>query len=301
MSEGKLPLFRFAPSPNGPLHLGHAYSALCNAKFAKLYDGRFILRIEDIDLSRRSETHIAAIYRDLHWLGLSWPTPVRLQSDHLQSYLPALAHLTDLGLLYPCFATRAEINRAANAATSPATDPDGALLYPSICKAYTDDQVQECKNKGMPFALRLHMDKALAHAATLHKGPITYKTFNEQGPSSEIPIDPARWGDIVIARKDVPTSYHLAVVIDDHHQAITHICRGKDLEAATDIHRLLQIILGLDEPAYHHHDLVLYEGEKLSKSKSHPSLFELREQGITSEDLQKAASISAAALSKYLP
>jgi glutamyl-Q tRNA(Asp) synthetase len=275
------------------LHLGHAYSALLNHKLAETFGGEVLLRIEDIDKARTRHEYIAAIFRDLHWLGLNWPQTrgsgnteqagVRHQSEHMADYKTYIEKLNALGLLYPCFATRKEIQAAQS---DEYLDPDGAPLYPGLYKNLTEQDQRERMASGTPFALRLRMDKAVKVARDLK--PLSYKCFDENGTILEREIRPERWGDVIIARKDIKTSYHLSVVVDDHIQKITHICRGRDLEAATDIHRLLQIILKLDEPAYHHHELILKQDEKLSKSKSHPSLAELRSQGLTSNEIKDA-------------
>ncbi len=281
--------FRFAPSPNGLLHLGHAYSALKTAELAQTLDADFLLRIEDIDQARSKDEFIAAIYRDLHWLGLTWPSPVRRQSEHLADYKAAIERLKAEELLYPCFATRSEIKAHWQNAGSPIKkDPDGALLYPGLYKHLTPEETQAHIDTGAPYALRLHMDRAIKRAETLIKGQPTYKIFDEQGHMADHTVTPEAWGDVIIARKDIPTSYHLSVVVDDAAQGITHICRGKDLEQATDVHRILQINLGFPAPCYHHHDLVRLSGEKLSKSKQHPALQALRDQGVSADDIKTA-------------
>ena len=278
---------RFAPSPNGFLHLGHAFSALKTMDLAQKLGAEFLLRIEDIDQERSRDDFIAAIYHDLHWLGLSWPTPVRRQSEHLADYKAAIEQLTNLGLLYPCFATRSEIKAYWKDTGKPERkDPDGALFYPGLYKHHTSSITQGQIAAGAAYALRLHMDKAIERASDLTKGDMTFKAFDEQGQIRKYPITPTAWGDVIIARKDISTSYHLSVVVDDEPQGITHICRGKDLERATDVHRILQINLGLSEPCYHHHELVRHSGEKLSKSKQHPSLQDLRKTGVSAKEIK---------------
>lgn len=291
------PLFRFAPSPNGPLHLGHAYSALLNWQFAAKFGGKALLRIEDIDKGRTREAHIAAIYRDLHWLGLTWPEPVRRQSAHLDIYQAYLLKLQECGLLYPCFATRAVIRAAADPEKK---DPDGAPLYPGLYKYLTKSEQQALIRAGKPYALRLHMEKAITRAEAISGAPLTFRSFHEDGSLTTSPVNAARWGDVLIARKDIATSYHLAVTVDDHLTGITHICRGRDLLAATDIHRILQINLGLDEPLYHHHQLLQLGDEKLSKSRNHPGLYQLREKGLTASQLRAAFNAGPAALAALL-
>lgn len=295
--QQKQPLFRFAPSPNGPLHLGHAYSALLNWHYAAKFGGTALLRIEDIDKGRTREAHVAAIYRDLHWLGLDWPEPVRRQSSHLSDYKSYLQQLLAAGLLYPCFASRAEIRAAADPKSK---DPDGAPLYPGLYKNLSEAEQKALISAGKPYALRLHMEKAIARAEALSGSPLTYQSYDEGGTLTTTPINAARWGDVIIARKDIATSYHLAVTADDHLTGITHICRGQDLLAATDIHRILQINLGLDEPLYHHHELLQFGDEKLSKSRNHPGLYQLREKGVTASRLRAAFKAGPKAMAALL-
>ncbi len=285
------PVFRFAPSPNGALHLGHALSALVTYDMARETGGRFLLRIEDIDLERCRPEFEAQMLTDLAWLGLTWEEPVRRQSEHFETYALALGKLDEMKLLYPCFASRREIAAHANASIS---DPDGAPLYPGLHKGLSSTQVNARKSAGEPFALRLHMDKAIEMASALSPEPLT---FCELDPvSSEItsiPADPARWGDAVIARKEVPTSYHLSVVVDDAAQGVTHVTRGRDLYAATDIHRLLQTLLQLPEPLYHHHGLLTdQDGRKLSKSHKDKALASLRAEGATPRDIRAMAGLT---------
>ena len=282
----KQPVFRFAPSPNGELHLGHAYSALHTARLARETGGRFLLRIEDIDASRARPEFEQGIFDDLEWLGLEWETPVRRQSEHMDDYAAALLTLEQMGLVYPCFATRAEIAAAASA--DALTDPDGAALYPGLWRGRDAAEVDARKQAGEPFALRLDMDRALARAKKLHPGPITFAEEEEgpHGQRGELAIDPGMWGDVVIARKEVPASYHLAVVVDDALQGVTHVSRGQDLFFATHIHRLLQVLLGLPEPRYRHHALIRGgDGRKLSKSARDTSLKSLRASGVHASDI----------------
>jgi glutamyl-Q tRNA(Asp) synthetase len=296
--------FRFAPSPNGLLHLGHAYSAIKSFEMAKQMGAAFHLRIEDIDGARSEDSFKAAIIRDLHWLGLKWQAPVLYQSNHFHAYQKALDELLDADLLYPCFATRSEIKKAHEQNNRIEFDPDGAPLYPGIYKTYSKEKAKERIAKGEPYALRLHMNKAIKRAKehlNSQNSTLIYQTFNEIGECGQVPIHAERWGDVVIKRKDTPTSYHLAVVVDDHQLGVTHICRGQDLQASTDIHTVLQLNLGLISPLYHHHDLVLIKGQKLSKSKAHPSIFDLRAKGITAKEIYDAALIRPEALSKFLP
>lgn len=291
MNQSK-PVFRFAPSPNGYLHLGHALSALVTADMARRMDGRLLVRIEDIDTSRCRPEFEAQILDDLAWLGLSWEEPVRRQSEHMASYREGVDALQALGVLYPCFATRKEIVEAvASAPHSPyPTDPDGAPIYPGLHKELTSDETARRRGAGEEFALRLDMEKALRLAAERQSGPLTFQAMDEEGRIAPIATDPARWGDVVIARKDAPTSYHLSVVMDDALQGVTHVTRGLDLLAATDLHRLLQLLLGLSEPIYHHHRLVVdEEGRKLSKRDKDKSLLSLRREGASVADVCRLA------------
>lgn len=278
------PVFRFAPSPNGELHLGHALSAIIGWRTAQAAGGRFLLRIEDIDLGRTRDEYIAGIYEDLRWLGLSWEEPVLRQSEHFPVYRAAAERLEGLGLLYPCFATRAEISAAA---TPGAVDPDGAPLYPRLHRGLTAAEIDARKMRSDRFALRIDIGLAMAAAEKRLNGqPLSFNELDENGNLRTIAARPERWGDAIIVRKDVPTSYHLAVVVDDARQHVTHVTRGLDLRAATDLHRLLQVLLDLPEPLYHHHRLIADEtGRKLSKSARDTSLRSLRQAGHTAADV----------------
>ena len=276
------PVFRFAPSPNGYLHLGHAYSALLNADLARQAGGRLLLRMEDIDATRCRPQFDVAIRTDLAWLGLAWEEPVRRQSEHLEVYRTALDRLDAMGLVYPAFESRAEIARmvaARDAAGRWPRDPDGAPLYPGSAKALSACARQRLSASGAPYALRLDMAAAIARAGVLD--------WAEQGSGPEgergaVPADPAAWGDVILARKDTPTSYHLSVVLDDALQGVTHVVRGQDLFHATSVHRLLQRLLDLPAPASRHHRLVRdAAGRKLSKSTSATALRGLRAAGMT--------------------
>lgn len=277
---------RFAPSPNGELHLGHALSAIVGHEWARRHGGRFLVRIEDIDLARTREAYVAAIRTDLTWLGLDWERPELRQSKHFADYRAAAARLAALGLLYPCFATRAEIAEAA-AARPDAVDPDGAPLYPGLSKLLPPEETARRIAAGEPHALRIDMDRALAHAAELTGGaPLAFTELDADGHPRRILAKPALWGDAVIIRKDVPASYHLAVVVDDARQGITHVTRGLDLFPATHLHRLLQVLLGLPEPLYHHHRLITDDdGRKLAKSLRDTSLRQLRGAGVTAAEV----------------
>lgn len=286
------PTFRFAPSPNGFLHLGHALSALLNADMARAVGGRLLLRIEDIDATRCRPEYEAAIDEDLSWLGIAWETPVRRQSEHYDDYRAALAKLDTLGLVYPSFESRAEIAALVAARESQAPwprDPDGAALYPGTARNMPADERARRVASGAPYALRLDMAAALARVGAL--------TWQETGggPAGErgtVSADPAAWGDVILARKDTPTSYHLAVVVDDAAQGITDVVRGRDLFHTTSVHRLLQALLGLPAPRYHHHRLVLDGGgHKLSKSTQATALRELRAQGLTPAGIRRRAGL----------
>lgn len=269
---------RFAPSPTGLLHLGHAYSALFAAQAAR--GGRFLVRIEDIDPGRCRPEHEGAILQDLEWLGLDWPRPVRRQSEHMAEYEAALDRLDRLGLLYPCFCTRSEImDEIARAGHAP-HGPDGAL-YPGTCRHLSSERAAELKQSGKPFALRLHMAKAAALA-----GPLTW---TDLGAGSQV-ARPDMFGDVILARKDVPTSYHLAVTLDDAVQGITLVTRGEDLFHASHLHRLLQALLGLPVPLWQHHSLLTDEtGRRFAKRDRAQTLASLRESGLTAAQVKALA------------
>ncbi|MBL0408100.1 tRNA glutamyl-Q(34) synthetase GluQRS [Microvirga aerilata] len=276
------PVFRFAPSPNGRLHLGHAYSALLNDDFARRYGGRFLLRIEDIDITRCRPEFERAIYEDLAWLGLGWERPVRRQSEHFADYHAAFLSLKGRGVVYPCFCSRKDIAegvacREAGGEPWP-RDPDGAPLYPGTCREISMGEIQRRIGAGEAHAWRLD---GMALRA-LMPVPHTYRRFDREGREQILEARPWRWGDAVIVRKDTPTSYHLSVVVDDALQGVTHVVRGRDLEAATDMHVLLQTLLALPTPLYHHHELVLDPtGDKLAKRRRSEALAELRADGVT--------------------
>ncbi|MCX5494374.1 tRNA glutamyl-Q(34) synthetase GluQRS [Kaistia dalseonensis] len=277
-------VFRFAPSPNGLLHLGHAYSALLNADLAAASQGRLLLRIEDIDTTRCKPEFEQAIHDDLAWLGIDYERPVRRQSEHFDAYRDALARLDAMGLIYPAFLSRAEI-RAATGIPDWPRDPDGAPLYPGVDRDRPRAEAEARIAAGAPYALRLRMDEAMRRA-----GPLTF-TEAGAGPAGEHGVLPARpelWGDVILARKEVPTSYHLSVVVDDALQGVTHVVRGQDLFQATSVHRLLQALLGLPEPLYHHHGLIRdATGRKLSKSDGDAGLAALRAAGVTPDEIRQ--------------
>lgn len=272
-------VFRFAPSPNGYLHLGHAYSALTNFDGAQKARGRFLLRIEDIDQTRSRPEFEAAICEDLAWLGIQWETPVRRQSEHTADYAAALARLEAMGLVYASFMSRAEI-AAATADPRWPRDPDGAPLYPGDERSESEATQARRRAEGGPYALRLRMDRAMVLAGTL--------PWEEVGEGTLV-ARPDRWGDVIIARKETPTSYHLAVVVDDAAQGVTDVVRGRDLYEATAVHVLLQRLLGLPTPRYRHHHLIRDgAGRKLSKSAGDASLRSMREAGATPVGLREA-------------
>ncbi|MFY8113586.1 MAG: tRNA glutamyl-Q(34) synthetase GluQRS [Rhabdaerophilum sp.] len=283
------PVFRFAPSPNGHLHLGHACSALLNAELARRMGGRFLVRIEDIDTTRCRADLVEASLEDLAWLGLAWEAPVLRQGTRFPAYRAVADQLEAEGLLYPCFCTRGEIIRA----TGPLAprDPDGATLYPGTCRPLDPAERARRREAGEPFALRLDMAKALAQRPSLPLG-WTEGGVPGTGPARFLPADPALWGDCVIIRKDIPASYHLAVVLDDALQGVTHVVRGQDLLAATAVHRLLQERLGLPVPAYWHHPLIAGpDGKKLSKSLASKPLRHYRAEGFSPAQIRGMAGI----------
>lgn len=286
------PVFRFAPSPNGELHLGHACSALLNADLARAAGGRLLLRIEDIDATRCRPEYEAAIHDDLAWLGVSYEQPVRRQSDHFDDYRKAIATLDGEGLLYPGFESRADLARlvaARDAQGAWPRDPDGSPLYPGDAKRLSSAERAALIASGAPYALRLDMAKAVARVGAL--------TWREEGsgPGGEaglVAAVPQAWGDVVLARKETPTSYHLSVTLDDALQGVTDVVRGQDLFHATSVHRLLQTLLNLPEPRYRHHRLILGDdGRKLSKSTQATALRVLRESGATVEGIRRRVGL----------
>jgi glutamyl-Q tRNA(Asp) synthetase len=286
------PVFRFAPSPNGYLHLGHAYSALLNFDLARRAGGRFLLRIEDIDAARCRPEFEAAIYQDLAWLGTSWETPVRRQSEHFSSYRDAVEKLVARGLTYPSFESRAEIARLVaqkEAEASWPRNPDGAPLYPGTAKSLPADERKRLIEEGVPYAWRLDMAAVRARA-----GDLGWAEHGE-GPDRErgaVTARPEAWGDVVLARKETPSSYHLSVAIDDALQGVTEVVRGQDLFWSTSVHRLLQDLLGLPQPVYRHHRLIRdAAGQKLSKSTAATGLRELRAQGATPADIRRLVGL----------
>lgn len=286
-----VPVFRFAPSPNGHLHIGHALSALTNFDMARASGGRFLLRIEDIDLTRCRPEYESAIYEDLAWLGITWEEPVRRQSEHFDAYRAALAKLEVAGLVYPSFESRAEIERLVaerEAQERWPRDPDGAPLYPGTAKLLDAVERKRRIAAGEPYALRLDMNAAIKQT-----GALTWVEVDPDKTREMLMVEPEAWGDVVLARKETPTSYHLSVVVDDALQHVNHVVRGEDLEAATSVHRVLQDLLDLPAPTYHHHPLVLdHEGRKLSKSTGAVALRELRALGKTPHDIRRMLGLS---------
>lgn len=280
-------VFRFAPSPNGFLHRGHAFSALLNDKAARATGGRFLLRLEDIDRDRTRPDFVAAVVEDLSWLGLRWEKPVLRQSERGEAYRAALAELAALDLIYPAFLSRAETQAivldAETAGRPWPRDPDGAPVYPGIERDWPAARRNEAVASGRPHVLRLDIARAIRALPDL--------SWREVDPFSGMTgaiqnADPAAWGDVVLARKGMPGSYHLAVVVDDAFQAVTDVVRGRDLQAATAVHRVLQSLLGLPEPRYFHHRLLLDEaGQKLAKSRGSKTIRACRAAGVSVQDL----------------
>jgi glutamyl-Q tRNA(Asp) synthetase len=262
------PVSRFAPSPTGRLHLGHAYSALLAHDFARSRGGVFLLRIEDIDAVRSRPEHIDGIIEDLAWLGLGWDGEILFQSERLVLYAEALARLKEAGLVYPCFCTRSAIAAEIAASAAAPHGPDGPL-YPGTCRRLSPEE-RTWRAAAEPHAWRLDVARASARA-----GPLAWRDGGMQ-----VQAEPRAFGDVVLARKDAPVSYHLAVTVDDAAQGVTDVVRGRDLYHATHVHRLLQALLGLPTPAYHHHPLLTDDaGRRLAKRNGAPSLASLREAG----------------------
>jgi glutamyl-Q tRNA(Asp) synthetase len=292
-----VPIFRFAPSPNGHLHLGHALSALTNFDLARAAGGRLLLRIEDIDTTRCRPEFEAAIYEDLAWLGVRWEQPVRRQSEHLDDYRAALARLESEGVIYASFETRGEIARRVTARETASAawprDPDGAPLYPGGVGEMPPAERAERRAAGEPYALRLDMATAIARA-----GPLAWSEdgAGPQGEAGTVAAAPQAWGDVILARKETPTSYHLSVTLDDALQGVTDVVRGVDLFWSTSVHRLLQALLGLPVPRYRHHRLVMGpDGRKLSKATRATALRELRRQGATPAEIRALVGLQATA------
>ena len=269
MNKASKIVTRFAPSPTGLMHLGHAYAALQAWRLAREQNGKFLLRIENIDAGRCRQEFEEAIFEDLLWLGLNWDGQARRQSQNMHEYKRALETLNNYSLLYPCFCTRKEILAEISQAGAAPHELHGHR-YPGTCRAISESQQKERIARGEAYALRLNMEKAIKHA-----GPLVWVDA-KRGTQECKDLS----GDVVLARKDVPTSYHLAVTVDDHKQRVNMITRGMDLFDATHIHRLLQALLGLDIPAWHHHKLITnHQGERLSKRNRAPTIRSLRRAG----------------------
>ena len=279
MANAERPVYRFAPTPNGRLHLGHAYSALMNAKSAERHGGRLLLRMEDLDRLRCKAEYEAAAIKDLAWLGLKFEPATRRQSEHASDYAAAYRNLDRVGLLYPCFCTKDEIEKASVAAGL-GRDPDGAPLYPGTCR-----RKPASSRSGVTPALRLDMARALAMASS----ELFWREFGEGETERLDRADPAAWGDVALKRRGATATYHVAVVVDDALQGVTDVARGRDLFPATSLHRLLQELLKLPAPRYRHHRLVLDAGgEKMSKSASSTPVSQLREQGVSAAEIRAA-------------
>jgi glutamyl-Q tRNA(Asp) synthetase len=283
-----VPVLRFAPSPNGSLHLGHAYSALINERIAAEISGRVLLRIEDLDRTRCKPQLERAIIDDLAWLGLRFPASPRRQSEHGDDYAAALAQLDRQDLVYPCFCSRSEVT----CASAGKLDPDGAPLYPGTCRALSPAEARDRRARGDKAAFRLDMRRAI-DAGPAH---LSWTEYGEGAIPVQHPAVPEVWGDVVLRGRDLAASYHLAVVVDDALQGVTDVVRGRDLLAATAVHRLLQALLGLAEPRYRHHRLILDQtGEKLSKSRQSWSLAELRATGLAPGEVRAALGFPSGA------
>lgn len=294
------PVFRFAPSPNGELHLGHALSAILNHDMAREAGGLLLLRIEDIDPARCRPEYEAQIYDDLRWLGLDWEEPVRRQSEHIGEYRAALEGLRSRGLVYPAFLSRAEVKAHVTEYEKNCGrwkyDPDGTPHYPTFERALDPDAAARRIARGDRHMWRLNVENAVAALGQsgVRAAQLTWTETNT-GVAHSIPANPAIWGDVVLWRWDAPSSYHLSVVLDDALQFITHVVRGMDLFHATHVHRLLQELLGLPAPIYHHHPLIKDEtGQKLSKSIASTGLRTLREAGETPSGIRRRLGVPLA-------
>lgn len=276
---------RFAPSPTGYLHIGHAHSALDAWHRAKEAGGRFILRIEDIDVGRCKPDFEDAIYEDLRWLGLDWETPVRRQSEHMNDYARALEKLHTAGMTYPCFCTRADIKAEIERMGGAPHAEAGGPVYPGTCRLLTDDQRKERISAGAEHAIRIDMERA-----TNRVGALSWRDT----ALGDIPVDALSHGDIVLARKDTPTSYHLAVTVDDAKQGVTLVTRGQDLVDYTSIHRVLQALLGLDTPIYRHHRLLTDKnGKRFAKRDRSLTIRALRIAGAMPDEVRAMAGFGA--------
>ncbi len=286
------PVFRFAPSPNGHLHLGHAYSALLNQKIARESGGKLLLRIEDIDTTRCTPELESQMLQDLEWIGFEWDETPRRQSQHFGEYRDYLEKLDKMDLIYPATMSRSEIKKFITSYEdqdkSWPRDPDGSPIYPGKERDFDTQSREEILQSAQPYALRFNTQKALK----TYSERLSWQETNGL-KTEQVFAHPNNWGDVILARKDTPTSYHLCCVIDDAIQDITNVVRGKDLYEATSIHVLLQKILVLPAPLYHHHKLIVDDkNQKLSKSKKHKSLKELRASGFTANDVLELLNLS---------
>lgn len=280
------PVTRFAPSPTGYAHLGHAYAALFAYETARAAGGRFLVRMEDIDRQRCRPEFEVALLEDLRWLGIDWDGAVRRQSEHVASYAQALRQLMALGVVYPCFCSRKQIRQEIEDAGRAPHGPSGEVIYPGICRHLDDSERADRIARGEPYALRLDVG-----AARERTGSLAWHDVR----AGWIEADPTALGDVVLARKDVPTSYHLAVVVDDARQGVTLITRGEDLFHATHIHRLLQGVLGYPTPRYYHHNLIAdSSGQRLAKRNRAITLRHLRECRRTPDDIWRMIGLAAA-------
>jgi glutamyl-Q tRNA(Asp) synthetase len=284
MDISRCQVTRFAPSPTGALHLGHAFAAGFAWQEAQRSGGRFLIRMEDIDSTRVRPEYEKALLDDLAWLGLSWESPIRRQSEHMADYQAALDQLSAMGLMYPCFCTRKEIQAELARAASAPQGPDGPL-YPGTCRQLSSTEAADRMAAGQAFALRLHIDHAIAVA-----GRNLAWIDHQHGRHL---ATPELFGDVVLARKETPTSYHLAVVVDDALQGISLVTRGEDLLPATHLHRLLQQLLGLPVPEWKHHRLITdAQGKRLAKRDQATSLCSLREAGWSAERVWEAIELT---------
>ncbi|MFN0264847.1 tRNA glutamyl-Q(34) synthetase GluQRS [Tepidamorphus sp. 3E244] len=284
------PVFRFAPSPTGGLHIGHAYSALLNEKLAREAGGRLLLRVEDTDTTRCRPEFVDAICTDLDWLGIRFNGETRRQSEHFETYEQAAGRLREKGLLYPCFASRSQIAESVAARQAAGEgwprDPDGSPIYPGLWRNAPPDVVAARIAAGEPHAWRIDIARALDGIAA---DDLAFEEYPDADAreTTRVTRDPAVWGDFVIVRKDAPASFHLAGVVDEALQGVTDVVRGSDLQQATGLHRLLQHHLEFKPPRYRHHALLTSEdGEKLSKSRGSQTLAALRESGHTAQDIR---------------
>lgn len=269
---------RFAPSPTGKLHLGHAYSALYSEKIARENNGKFIVRIEDIDKTRCKQQYVDCILDDLNWLGVKWCDEVLIQSTRIEQYQLASKKLLSLGMLYPCFCTRKEIASNSDVANRKLHNENNSL-YPGTCRNLSDEEVSEKIRKGIPYSLRLNSAKAKEKVG---------KVYWSDHLSGLHEVDYDVMGDVVIVRKDIGTSYHLAVTVDDDFQGVNLVTRGLDLFESTHVHRVLQSLLDLDIPEWSHHELIRDSaGKRYSKSDQSLSLEKLRESGVSAKDIRK--------------